>query len=143
MVVVKVFLLQVWRREMSLSEVLCQEIERRAQEDGELHSRKGFLEGNKDSLLVIEVAPCSATTVWIDGPMARVYVRYLGSYRGRNTTHYLFQTETGTKIALTEFEVTNVKVRVSRESAEDRCNLYLTPTRRARNYYVDYGQEEL
>lgn len=127
---------------MGLSEAVVQEVERRLKKETVFYSRRGFLEGNKDRLFVIEVAPCSATTVWIDGPMARVFVEYLGAYRGRNTTHYLFRTETGVKLALTEFELANVKIRVCWEDEKDRMNLYLTPTRRARNFYVDYGQEE-
>lgn len=127
---------------MSFSSLVSGAIKSRGKESSPAHTRKESLEKVKGSLFIIEVSPRSATTVWIDGPMAKVYARYIKSYKGRDTIHYIFCTETGVRIALTEFELANVSLKpCSGEDVGD--NIHLVPTRRARNYYVDYGQEEL
>ena len=60
---------------------------------------------------------------------------------GRKTHHNIFRTLSGVRITLTDFELSNVKVRLCRDK-EEQESLYLVPTRRARNSYVDYGQKE-
>ena len=100
------------------------------------------IEQSSGKLLLMQVGPESATTLWVDGPMAKVYAYYLGTSAGRTMSHHLFMSETKVRFSLTDFELSCVKVSFCNDLKQEHQNEYLRPTRRAKNLYVDYvGQE--
>jgi hypothetical protein len=88
-------------------------------------------------LVVLTVDSRSATTVWVDGPMAKVYAKYLGSVKGRGINHHMFLTERNIRFTLTDFEVSRIEIALCKDKIGDHINMYLCPTKKARNSYVD------
>ena len=74
---------------MNFSEAISLEIVNRARDTIYINSNSEFLEAHQGKVFVIETHPGSATTIWIDGPMARIYVKYLGKCREKDTPQHI------------------------------------------------------